>query len=265
MIFVDDPNVEEDIKLLYILLEAYLKVNKIAARDMGSVLCPLLNEMELQELEHLENVKIELLKQDFARKYHEQVAELELVFRPRLYQSHLHVISQHDVCMIYLHLLWLYQSHLHAISQYEVEPTKNMGQKRSRPIDLGSPEQQKRDIADNLDKRKKQKTERGMLSKKLQKDSSKSVDSKLPEGPGWCSVCEVDCNTEKVLKRHILVKKHQSNIKMFKQGSGTRSIGSKLPERPGWCSLCEVDCNTEKDLEQHILAKNHQSMSEKLG
>ncbi|XP_057840659.1 uncharacterized protein LOC131050485 [Cryptomeria japonica] len=209
---------------------------------MGSVLCPLLNEMELQELEHLENVKIELLKQDFARKYHEQVAELELVFRPRLYQSHLHVISQHDV-----------------------EPTKNMGQKRSRPIDLGSPEQQKRDIADNLDKRKKQKTERGMLSKKLQKDSSKSVDSKLPEGPGWCSVCEVDCNTEKVLKRHILVKKHQSNIKMFKQGSGTRSIGSKLPERPGWCSLCEVDCNTEKDLEQHILAKNHQSMSEKLG
>ncbi|GLJ08345.1 hypothetical protein SUGI_0086840 [Cryptomeria japonica] len=259
---------------------------------MGSLPFPLLNEMEMEELVRLENVKIELLRQDFTRKYHEQVAELEIAFRQRLYQLH-----------------------LQAISQNEVKPGKKMQQESSRPVDLGLPEQtgscslckaddntendlqkhilgkkhqcmfenwkqgsgdgregnlmqkktqdkqsqQEIDIADNLHKRKKQMKEERMLSQKLRKDSSRSVDSKLPEGLGWCSVCEVDCNTQKVLKRHILGKKHQSKIKMFKQGSGSRSIGSKLPERPGWCSLCEVDCNTRRVLKRHNLGKKHQS------
>ncbi|KAH9312849.1 hypothetical protein KI387_027884, partial [Taxus chinensis] len=58
-------------------------------------------------------------------------------------------------------------------------------------------------------------------SKKLKQDSSRSIDSGLPERPGWCYLCEVDCKTEVVLKDHILGKKHQRMLKL-EDGSGDR-------------------------------------------
>ncbi|KAH9312850.1 hypothetical protein KI387_027885 [Taxus chinensis] len=215
---------------------------------MGSVSIslPLLNEEKLQELINHEIAKIELVRRDLTRKYQEQIAELELAFRQKLYQLHLHTSSSQD----------------------EVLQAK--------------------------------------VSKNLQRETKRSLDSGLLEQPGWCSLCEVDCNTEKNLKKHILLKNHpwtlqkpiqglrdeERNSKQLKslielqqqkkhtinsfdkqekqmkeggiygkkmQQDNSRSLDSGSPERPGWCLLSEVGCNTDKNLNDHILGKKLQS------
>ncbi|KAH9312854.1 hypothetical protein KI387_027889 [Taxus chinensis] len=122
---------------------------------------PLLNEVNLQDLINDEIAKIEAVRRDHTRKFQQQITELELAFRERLYQLHLHTFSSQ--------------------TQHEALQIKS--------------------------------------SSTLHQRSSSSVDSGLPERSGWCSLCEVDCNTEKDLNKHILGKKHQSTLKRLTQGS----------------------------------------------
>ncbi|KAH9312853.1 hypothetical protein KI387_027888 [Taxus chinensis] len=162
---------------------------------MNPLRLTLLNEAELQELINNEIAKVEEIRRDLTRKYHEQIAELELALGEKLYQIHLHISSSQ--------------------TQHEELQTK--------------------------------------LGMNLQKESSRCLDSVLPERLGWCLICEVDCITDKGLKKHIQGKKHKSKLKMLKQDSG-------FPEHPGWCLLCEVGCPSEENLNKiHISGKRHMS------
>nr|ABK26843.1 unknown [Picea sitchensis] len=82
------------------------------------------------------------------------------------------------------------------------------------------------------------------------KDISKPP--RMPVRPGWCSLCDVDCNTKDVLhKKHVFGKKHQSMFEKLKEkvsGDGKKPQMEQAEELMGWCSLCEVDCgNIEVD------------------
>jgi hypothetical protein len=95
------------------------------------------------------------------------------------------------------------------------------------------------------------------------KDISKPP--RMPVRPGWCSLCDVDCNTKDVLhKKHVFGKKHQSMFEKLKEkvsGDGKKPQMEQAEELMGWCSLCEVDCGNIENLhKQHMLGKKHQLM-----
>lgn len=92
------------------------------------------------------------------------------------------------------------------------------------------------------------------------KDNSRAP--KMPVRPGWCSLCDVDCNTKEVLyKHHVVGKKHQSMLDKLKEGvssDGKNPQTEQPTQLMGWCSLCEVNCGTMENLhKQHVLGKKH--------
>ena len=94
----------------------------------------------------------------------------------------------------------------------------------------------------------------------MAKDNSRAP--KMPVRPGWCSLCDVDCNTKEVLyKHHVVGKKHQSMLDNLKEGvsSDGKNPQTEQPQQQmGWCSLCEVNCGTMENLhKQHVLGKKH--------
>ncbi|KAH9312852.1 hypothetical protein KI387_027887, partial [Taxus chinensis] len=94
---------------------------------------------------------------------------------------------------------------------------------------------------------------------KLQQDSSRSPNSGLPQRRGWCSLCDVDCNTEEVLGKHIFGKKHQSMLIKLKEGSGEGREGNSKQEE----ALTEQQQEKNKvTLEENAGVNEQQPMEE---
>ncbi|GLJ36535.1 hypothetical protein SUGI_0734080 [Cryptomeria japonica] len=113
-------------------------------------------------------------------------------------------------------------------------------------------------------------------SKKLKQDNSKSPNSQLRESSGWCSLCQIDCQKEIVLKHHMLGKKHrqllnklkegeiignvEENEKQVKEGDAPqkkRKRSSNTNQQTVKCNTCDKVFITQDSFESHIAGKKH--------
>ncbi|GAB4845420.1 hypothetical protein Ancab_038827 [Ancistrocladus abbreviatus] len=66
----------------------------------------------------------------------------------------------------------------------------------------------------------------------------------------FCTVCNVDCQSECNMKTHLVGHKHTAKLKLLESGS---EHGPNLPR----CELCKIWCMNKDALRQHINGRNH--------
>ncbi|XP_002740009.1 uncharacterized protein LOC100368652, partial [Saccoglossus kowalevskii] len=85
----------------------------------------------------------------------------------------------------------------------------------------------------------------------------------------YCSICKVDCNTEKSYQEHLKGKKHALSIETIMETSkksapsksnkfNKKSQSSSEKKAKTYCDTCDVECHQEKSLAIHLKTSNHQ-------